>query len=397
MEIRCTTEDHLELGELTEFQGGLKSRTDTDYAKIITSIKKYGFCFPFFVWRHDGINHVLDGHGRLGALQRLQQQGEQIPALPVVYVDCADEEAAKNLLLRLNSQYGQMTVESVLEFMDGLDFDPVELALPEGIIDFNLEEQEKVEDDEAPEPELDEPAVSQQGEIYQLGPHRLMCGDSTSREDIETLMGGAKVDMVFTDPPYGYEYESNHQNKFKVLKNDDKILDFVNASYDVMRENCPVYSFCGWQTIKPWLEYFGNTELSLKNIIVWKKNNWSMGVLTGAYAGQYEIIVYLNKGRVELKGARDTDIWEFDREPPKVHPTMKPIELIAYALGKSSETGGNVLDCFGGSGSTLIACEQTGRKCYMMELDPHYCDVIRRRWTRWAKENGVEPGEGALE
>ena len=195
--------------------------------------------------------------------------------------------------------------------------------------------------------------------------------------------------MVFTDPPYGYEYESNFQDTFKMLKNDDKILDFINAAYDVMQSNCPVYSFCGWQTLRKWLEYFEGTQLQIKNIIVWEKNNWSMGDLKGAYAGQYEIIIYLNKGRVELKGSRDTDIWKFDREPPKEHPTMKPVNLIVYAIRKSSEVGGVVLDLFGGSGSTLIACEQTGRKCCMMELDPHYVDVIIKRWENLTGKKAV--------
>lgn len=105
-----------------------------------------------------------------------------------------------------------------------------------------------------------------------------------------------------------------------------------------------------------------------------------MGDLKGTYAGQYEIILYLNKGRVELNGKRDTDIWEFDREPPKMHPTMKPIDLITFALKHSSKDNDIILDVFGGSGSTLIACEQLNRKCYMMELDEHYCDVIINRW-----------------
>ena len=204
--INCTTEDHLDLGQLTEFQGGLKNRTEADYAKIIVSIQKYGFSFPFFVWAHDDINHVLDGHGRLGALQRLKAQGETIPSLPVVYVNCGNEENAKNLLLRLNSQYGQMTAESVMDFMAGLEFDPAELALPEGILDLNLDEKEHVEDDDVPEPETDLPPISKPGEIYQLGPHALMCGDSTKAEDLEKLMAGSKADLVVTDPPYNVNY-----------------------------------------------------------------------------------------------------------------------------------------------------------------------------------------------
>ena len=219
--------------------------------------------------------------------------------------------------------------------------------------------------------------------------HRLMCGDSTNIDDVEKLMDGNKADMVFCDAPYGYKYESNYQDKYKMLQNDDKILDFIPAIWGTMKDNCPVYEFCGWQSLKQWLEYFENTSLDLKNVIIWKKNNWSMGDLKGAYAGQYEVILYLNKGRVELNGERDTDIWEFDREPPKMHPTMKPIELIAYALNKSSKKDDVVLDCFGGSGSTLIACEQLDRTCFMMELDPHYVDVIIARWEQFTGQKAV--------
>lgn len=191
MIIKCETKDRLPLKDLQEFQGNLKHRTESDYKKIITSIEKYGFSFPFFVWRHDGTNHVLDGHGRLGALQRMRATGAQIPDLPVVYVDCKDEEAAKNLLLRLNSQYGTMTTESVLDFMAGIDFDPAELALPDGILEIKLADDHP-EDDEVPELELDEPAVSQPGEIYRLGQHILLCGDATKADDVERLTGGGE-------------------------------------------------------------------------------------------------------------------------------------------------------------------------------------------------------------
>lgn len=117
MEVKCKTKDTLPLDELVEFQGNLKARSNEDYAKIEKSIKKHGFSFPFFVWHHDGTNHVLDGHGRLGALHRLIAAGEQIPELPVVYVDCRDEAEAKEILLKLNSSYGHMTADSVKEFL----------------------------------------------------------------------------------------------------------------------------------------------------------------------------------------------------------------------------------------------------------------------------------------
>lgn len=145
MKIKCKTKDKLPLEALADFQGNLKRRTEGDYKKIITSIEKYGFSFPFFVWSHDGTNHVLDGHGRLGALQRMRAAGAQIPDLPVVYVDCPDEEAAKNLLLRLNSQYGTMTTESVMDFMAGLEIAAEELALPDGVLDLTAQQQEEID------------------------------------------------------------------------------------------------------------------------------------------------------------------------------------------------------------------------------------------------------------
>lgn len=257
-----------------------------------------------------------------------------------------------------------------------------------GFLDDEIEEitEKEVEEDDFEEPEDLEPKAKL-GDIYQLGRHRLMCGDSTNPTDIEKLIGGVQIDMVFTDPPYGYEYKSGYNN-YEMLKNDDKILDFIPAVIPFLRD-CAIYSFCGWQTIEKWIEYFKNTPLKLKNMIIWKKNNWSMGDLECAYAGQYEICLFLNYGKKELLGKRDTDIWEFDREPSKLHPTMKPIKMIGYALEKSSLKNENVLDLFGGSGSTLIACEQLDRNCFMMELDPHYVDVIIARWEQFTGQKAV--------
>ena len=136
LKVTCECKDFLRLDELTEFQGGLKQRDDSDIEKIIRSIEKYGFSFPFFVWRHDGINHCLDGHGRMLALYKLNEQGCEIPELPVVYVDCKDEQSAKDLLLRLNSQYGKMTKESVLEFIGDFEIDTSDLELPNNVIEF---------------------------------------------------------------------------------------------------------------------------------------------------------------------------------------------------------------------------------------------------------------------
>lgn len=216
--------------------------------------------------------------------------------------------------------------------------------------------------------------------------HKLLCGDSTDKVTVEKLMDGKKADMVFTDPPYGYSYESNHYSKgnpFGMLKNDEKILDFIPSLLESTNEDCAVFICGSHQTIELWKLLLGEYDkLSYKNMIIWKKNNWSMGDLKGAFAGQYEIILFYHKGRIELIGKRDTDIWEFDRQKADVHPTQKPIPLISYAMQKTTQNKAVVLDFFLGSGSTMVASHQLNRNCYGMELEPKYCQVIVDRMMK---------------
>ena len=346
------------------------------------SIIKFGFKVPLVI---DKNNVIVCGHTRFYASKEIG-----LETVPCIVADDLTEEQINAFRLVDNrvSEFADWNFDKLAEELSDLqdfDFEPFAFDdLMAGLeLDYNLNQNDKeaVEDDYDAEPPVE--TNIKYGDIYQLGSHRLMCGDSTKEEDVEKLMNGEKADMVFCDAPYGYEYKSNRQDKYEMLKNDNRILDFIPAIWGAMQDNCPIYEFCGWQSLKQWLEYFENTNLDLKNIIIWKKNNWSMGDLKGAYAGQYEVILYLNKGRVELNGARDTDIWEFNREPPEIHPTMKPIDLIAYALNKSSKKGEIILDCFGGSGSTMIACEQLDRKCYMMELDERYVQVVIDRWEKF--------------
>ena len=364
--------------QLVPYDKNTKKHDKTQINNVAESIKQYGFVQPIVI---DKDNVVVIGHCRLLAAKKLKMK-----EVPCVCVEDLTEEQIKALRIVDNKSN-----ESEWDF-DFLADELLEIDLSNFDFDFGIddkEEETEIVEDEAPEVDEDAEPIAKLGDIWQLGRHRLMCGDSTDIVVIDRLMDRAKADMVFCDAPYGYKYESNHQDKYEMLQNDDKILDFIPAIWGAMKDNCPVYEFCGWQSLKKWLEYFENTSLDLKNVIIWKKNNWSMGDLKGAYAGQYEVILYLNKGRLELNGARDTDIWEFDREPPKMHPTMKPIELITYALNKSSKKGDVVLDCFGGSGSTLIACEQTDRICYMCELSERYCDVIIKRWETLTGEKAV--------
>ena len=369
--------EYVSINDIFPYENNAKIHTDEQIDEIANSIKEFGMIDPIGVWKN---NEIVEGHGRLLACKKLG-----IKEVPIIRLDELTDEQRKAYALAhnkltMNTDFDFSILNEELASLEDIDmslfgFEKMEIEEPHEIIEDNP-------------PEEDEPRVKL-GDLWQLGDHRLICGDSTDVAVIDRLMDGVKADMVFCDAPYGYKYESNYQDKYEMLQNDDKILDFIPAIWGAMKDNCPVYEFCGWQSLKQWLEYFENTSLDLKNVIIWKKNNWSMGDLKGAYAGQYEVILYLNKGRVELNGARDTDIWEFDREPPKMHPTMKPIELIAYALKKSSKKDDVVLDLFGGSGSTLIACEQLNRKCFMCELDPHYCDVIIERWENFTGKKAV--------
>ena len=354
-----------------------------DFQRLKNQIKTLGLFKPFII-TEDGT--VLGGNMRLRACQELG-----ITEVQVTIVKADTEELKIKYALADNDRAGYYEEEQLAELITSLgdinldDF-KVDLGNLTDIKDLLSKFGPNPTEDEAPEVST-EPAISKRGEVYQLGRHRLMCGDSTKIEDVEKLMDGKKADMVFTDPPYGYSYESNYQTKYKELANDDKFLDFIPLAVAFSQDNSAHYICCGWQTVDTWRKMIVDNGLKLKNMIIWKKNNWSMGDLEGAYAGQYETILFAHKGKVTLDNGRDRDVWEFDRVPPTDHPTMKPVGLVARAI--NNHMSNLVLDLFGGSGSTLIACEQTNRTCYMMELDEHYCDVIRKRYENFVtNKNG---------
>ena len=451
IEINCTGSDTIQLHELTEFQGELKERSAGDVEKIIKSIKKHGFSFPFFVWKNDGKNNVLDGHGRLLALKQMAAAGEEIPALPCVYISAKDEAEAKEKLLKLNSQYGHMTAESVAQFLDGLQIDFDELQLPDGVLDLTkLEPEETKDDDEAPALKPDEVADSQRGQLYRLGRHYLFCGDSTNAEDMRALMGDVKADLIVTDPPYNVDYENKSEllNKYKECSrvqkatntkidndkmDDTQFTEFLQKAFSVMFERLKTGGvFYVWYAQLKSIQF----ETALKNaggqvrqFIIWVKNHFSLGMTD--YQWRHEPCLYGWKnganhywdGRRDLTTVYDekpnykkmskeellqeitklrgdnlpnTIIYEDKPARNEEHPTMKPVKLFQRLIKNSSKEDDAVLDPFGGSGTTIIACEKLNRTAYVNEIDPHYCDVIRKRWTKWAEENGVDAGSGAL-
>ena len=410
MEVKCKTNNTLCLSQLVEFQGNLKERTDGDFEKIAKSIKKHGFAFPFFVWKHDGINHVLDGHGRMGALKRMVAQGEHLPPLPVVYVNAKDEADAKELLLKLNSHYGKMSAESVRDFLGDLQIDFEDLALPEGVLDLDVHIEDVIKDtvgdDEAPEVNENEEPNSKPGEIYELGEHLLMCGDSTNEEDVARLMGGIQADLVVTDPPYNVNYQGKTGSKLKIENDkmgDEKFREFLKDAFTCMRDNMKDgAAFYIWYASSQVCNFQGacdDTGLIVRQALIWNKN--SLVLSRQDYQWKHEPCLYgwkSGSGHAWYSDRKQTTVIDCKRPSKSTdHPTMKPVELFEYQIKNSSKAGDIVLDLFGGSGTTIIACAKTNRIARIMELDPHYCDVIRRRWTKWAKANGQEVGSGGLE
>lgn len=308
--------------------------------------------------------------------------------VPVTYQEFENEAQFYAFVASHNAIASWAKLDLAMVNVEMIDFGPDFDVDMLGIKDFVIEPIEKYEPqcDEDEVPELKENPTTKRGDVWKIGRHRLMCGDSTMIDDIEKLMSGEKAELVFTDPPYGYKYKSNHQSKHEMIENDDKILDFLPICSSVMKDNSAIYLCTSHQVIEKWKPLISE-NFKYKNMIVWKKNNWSMGDLKGSFAGQHEIILFAHKGNVSLEGKGDTDIWEFKRVSPDIHPTIKPVDLIEYAIGKVACS--SVLDLFLGSGSTLVACEKTNRKCYGMELDEKYCDVVINRYMKVTGKDDV--------
>jgi DNA modification methylase len=348
------------------------------------------------MYRHHGIRHAIivdvdrkviaAGHGRKLAAIR-----EGIAAFPVVYQKFETEEDLYTFCQADNA----LTLESELDFA-GINFDIQELGPFDldklGIPDFAVDVADKFEGKDADEvPDEVEP-VAKLGQVYKLGNHRLMCGDSTDSASVEVLMNGEKADMVFTDPPYGVSYTGGLQDgenglkgeSRKMIKNDD--IDLYEDAVRIASEFCigPVFMF--YADTVPFGLYRGIEKVGgeVVALIIWKKKG-GYGALGASYKPNHEPCVIWKQKKHKLNFIGDTTenrIWEIDKDGiNKLHPTQKPVSIPERAI--KNHNAPKVLDLFGGSGSTLIACEKTNRKCYMMELDPHYVDVIIARWEKF--------------
>jgi DNA modification methylase len=366
---------------------------DDAVEKVARSLQEFGFRQPLVV-DADGV--LIVGHTRLRAAESIG-----IKKVPVLVADdlTADQINAYRIADNKTAEFAEWdmgALDTELQNID-MDMDWLEFDLTE------LVEEVQGETDEDAVPDAPEVPVSMLGEIYQLGDHRLMCGDSTSIEDAEELMGGELADMVFTDPPYGVSYEGGHNKKKRSgiisdeLQGDDLgclFSDSINTACAISKETSPFYI---WYADGKSIETYNGlskTPLEIRAVICWYKVKSGLGAFMAQYIPNYEPCIYAFKSgnTIPWFGASDEKtVWEVQRNGSNdFHPTQKPVELPERAINNSSQVGNIVLDLFGGSGSTLIACEKTNRKCRMMELDPKYCDVIRKRWAEFVHGEGCD-------
>lgn len=368
--------------ELIPYVNNARTHSKEQVNQICASINEYGFTNPILI---DEKGMIIAGHGRLMASKQLEM--EEVPCIELKGLTEAQKKAyiiADNKMA-LNAGWDEELLKLELENLKELDFDldltGFDTSELDAILDSELEEQEIIEDEV---PEVPEEPKAKLGDIYQLGSHFLMCGDSTSESDVAKLMNGVKADMVFTDPPYGYEYQSNMRTKtekFDVIENDDKKLDFMPIVKKF--NNGFVFVCTTWKVLKEWLEIF-TKYYDLSNMIIWDKGGGGIGDLKHTFSTDYEIILCSNNNQ-EITGKRIGSVWNISKDNANdyVHATQKPVEVSATAIQNTTNENDNILDLFGGSGSTLIACEQLNRKCYMMELDERYVSVIVNRWLNF--------------
>lgn len=222
----------------------------------------------------------------------------------------------------------------------------------------------------------DGPTRCQPGDLWQLGEHRLLCGDSTKVEDVARLMGGEGVQVIVTDPPYGINYNRHLPDpKHKNIQNDT--APDPTGLLALLPSAEAMYVWSRWDVLHTWVDAM---PLPVRNVIVWDKQSNGMGDLTTTYAPSWEACIFASQSGHKLRGGRERDVWAATRPSTEDHLTPKPVGLLARCIEKSSDRGNTVWDGFLGSGTTLIAAERTGRKCYGMEIEPKYCDVILRRW-----------------
>ena len=389
MELRI---EYVSKQDLKPYENNAKIHTAEQIEQIKRSIEEFGFNDPVAVW-HD--NEIIEGHGRLLAVMEM----EDIEEVPIIRLDDLTDEERRAYMLAHNKL--TMNTDFDFEMLDSELDDIIDIDMSEFGFDIEIEDDEPediVEDEFAEEVET----RCKLGDIWLLGNHRLICGDSTDIAVIDRLMDGVKADMVFTDPPYNIASDSKNfaadvSKAMKDLSESewDKDFDIRGVLDNILvsiAENATVYVCTShflasdiWAWMKEWADHY--------LYCVWSKPNPMPSLAKRHWTWNTELICYATRGKHTFnfpKEGHALSTWTINKKNGDTeHPTEKPVEVPAMAISHSSKKDDVVLDLFGGSGSTLIACEQLNRECYMCELDPHYCDVIIQRWENFTGEKAV--------
>lgn len=364
------------IGQLLPYARNARTHDDAQVAQIAASIKEFGFNNPILIADDQSI---VAGHGRLAAARKLG-----LTEVPVVRLSHLSDTQRKAYILAdnrlaLNAGWDNDLLKLELQELEieGVDLEMLGFSKEEldGLLN-SLEPTEGLTDEDAV-PETPEEPITKPGDIWILGKHRLMCGDSTSVDAVDKLMNGAKVDLIFTDPPYNVAF-NGRSGKHDVIKNDnlsnEDFESFIGLVCNTIQAVNPkaYYIWCNW-------DFYGvlQNKLPYKACIVWAKNVFGLG---NGYRHQHEFCLF--NGKIDEVVKNESDLWQIKKDTNYVHPTQKPVALSVRAFSNHIKLL-NVLDLFGGSGSTLIGAEQTGRIAYLMELDPKYCDVIVKRWEEF--------------
>lgn len=382
-----------------------KQHSEAQIAQIAASIVEFGWGAPILV---DGKNNVIAGHGRLLAARKLDMT--EVPVVPMSHLTDIQRRAlilADNKIGENATWDDELLGLELAELQDG-GFDL-------GLTGFSAEEWDALINGGEPEnpgltdeddaPGVPENPVSQPGDVWILGNHRLLCGDATKAESYDALLGDSRVHMIFEDPPYNVDYANSAKDKLRgksrAIMNDnlgDAFGGFLLAALAPAIGRCDgaIYIAMSSSELDALQTAFRAAGGKWSTFIIWAKNTFTLG--RSDYQRQYEPILYgwRDGSKHYWCGDRDqSDVWNV-KKPQKndLHPTMKPVELVERAIRNSSRPGDTVLDCFGGSGSTLIAAEKTGRHARLMELDPKYVDVIVRRWQDWSGKKAIRQSDG---
>ena len=401
MTIQPSILESVPVDSLVPYARNSRTHSETQVAQIAASIREFGFTNPVLI---DADGGIIAGHGRVLAARKLEL--ETVPAIRIEYMTEAQKRAyviADNKLA-LNAGWDDELLKLELGDLQEHGFDLALTGFSEDELSKLLlvdEGTEGLTDDDAV-PEAPENPASVLGDVWVLGNHRLMCGDSTSMSSFETLMAGAMADMIFTDPPYGMSYDGGRGKKnFGMIKNDDAqggdlihlVRDAIATAVTSSKDGAASYVCFPWRTYAEFQSALAECGREITSCIVWNKG--SVGLGHQEYRPQHEFIFY-SKGGAWYGDRSQSDVWTLSRgnTGAYVHPTQKPVELVERALQNSSKGGDIVIDCFGGSGSTLIACEKTGRHARLMELDPKYVDVIVRRWQEFTGKEATLESDG---